>query len=105
MSPIWRVLVTTGFGAGSTYFAIELSSIHPKSPVVLYGCAAPTAFLVIIVTLLDIEPLGDAAFEFTYKGPLIITLSPILNLLLGPGVGAGVGWLPPSTTFWTSSGK
>ena len=45
----------------------------------------------IVVTLLDTEPLGDAAFELTYKGPLIVTLSPILNLSLGPGVGAGVG--------------
>jgi hypothetical protein len=73
---------------------------------VLYGCAAPTAFLVISVTLLLTLPLGEAAFELTYKGPLITTLSPILNLLDGPGVGVGAGGLTlPSTTFCTSSGK
>ena len=45
----------------------------------------------IVVVLLLTLPDAVIAFELTYKGPLIITLSPILDLLLGPGVGAGVG--------------
>ena len=51
----------------------------------------------IFVTLLDTLPLGDVAFEFTYKGPLITTLSPMLNLSLAPGVGAGAGVVPSTT--------
>jgi hypothetical protein len=50
-----------------------------------------------LVILLLTLPAGLAAFELTYRGPLITTLSPILYLPLGPGVG-GVG-CPPSINF------
>ena len=57
-----------------------------------------------LVILLLTLPAGLAAFELTYRGPLITTLSPILYFPLGPGVGGGVG-CPPSINFWTSSGR
>ena len=55
----------------------------------LYGCTAPDTFLVILVILLLTLPEADEALELLYKAPLTTTLSPILNLLDGVGVGFG----------------